>query len=852
MNVIRALTWRQLVHSRRRFVVTLLGVLLSATLVTAVLVGMDSAFASLYRFFAATGGDYHWACFCTGENAQPALEKILASGQFSDVGARASRPIVLENRDNQDALVSRVNEAYISIMQMELVEGGLPQGQDQVLVTQMLRDCQVGDTLTLAGEDGSVSVQVAGILRSTASELRNENTLPMIYFVLDQPLEGIKADSDVEILAQARRLNAEFSRQMESLSNQLLNECQANSMLNHNLVEFGGGKGDSPFSRIRVGVTALLLGVIAAGSALLIVNSFSISLAERRRTLGLLASVGATRAQKNTFVLYEALLVGLIGIPLGLAAGCGGLGITFFILNRTLLADDLVRQLFGEEAFTLVLSVKPAALAAAAGFSALILLLSAFMPARRAGRTSAIEAIRGSGEIRVHRARAGLFGRLFGPEGVLAGKNAKRSYRRYLATLFSLALSITLLVGAAGLALNLEKSFLISRQGANWTNHVTFTTRQGGEEIQAIIDRLSSPETPTEKVLVSQEVVFQRLLLPQSWMSEQNRQLCADFGNDSAVGWMEGDSYSVQPHLWVVPDDQYAALAGAEARPAQGRLDCVVVNDYVLEDGQAKRYTEVPAQTALAAGMQLDWQFDTAPVTLEIQAVVDSDQLTRVTGLLVDSWPNPYQLRLVASRSAVEQLYSQAAAQNGAASMRWYEIYYQTDSSAALQQELEQLDPDAVDTYFYAVDLSLQAAQQKALLALVQVMLYGFVVLIAGICAANIANTVSTGLALRRREFAMLQSAGMTPAQLRRMVRLESLVYAFRALCIGLPAGIGLVWLEWRLLRRSYAVVFQIPWWAVAVAAAGALGLTLLAAVPALRTLGSRSLVEELRSELDT
>ena len=59
MNVIRALTWRQLLGSRRRFLVTLLGVMLSATMVTAVLVGMDSAFASLYQFYAATGGDYH-------------------------------------------------------------------------------------------------------------------------------------------------------------------------------------------------------------------------------------------------------------------------------------------------------------------------------------------------------------------------------------------------------------------------------------------------------------------------------------------------------------------------------------------------------------------------------------------------------------------------------------------------------------------------------------------------------------------------------------------------------------------------------------------------------------------------
>lgn len=851
MNVIRALTWRQLLGSRRRFLVTLLGVMLSATMVTAVLVGMDSAFASLYQFYAATGGDYHWACYCSAETAPAALQEILACNQFSDVALRASGTAFLRDRDGQEVVVSQVNPAYLDIMQTELLEGELPRSSQQVLVTQTMEDCRIGDTLNLSGEQENSTVQVSGILRSSASQLKDENALPVVYYVSDQPLQAAQPWDNVEILGRARRLDAQFSQEMEALSDRLAQQGQINSWLDSTLVELGGGEGDSAFARIRTGVTALLLGVIAAGSALLIVNSFSISLAERRRTLGLLASVGATRAQKNAFVLYEALLVGVIGIPLGLAVGCAGLGITFSILNRTLLAGEAVRQLFGDEAFVLLLTVKPAVLAAAVGFSALILLLSAFMPARRAGRTSAMDAIRGGGEIQVHRARAGLFGRMFGPEGVLAGKNAKRSYRRYLATLLSLALSVVLLLGAAGLALNLEKSFLISHDTDQWTNKVTFNTRQEGEDILPLLDRLANPSTPVEKVLVSQEVVFQRLLLPQEWMSEQNRQLCAEFGNDSTVGWLEGESYSVQPHLWVVPDEEYEALAGAAPQPAQGRLDCVVVNDYVLENGAAKSYTEIPAQTTLSPGDQLDWQFDTAPVTLEIQTVIDSDRLTQVTGLSADSWPNPYQLRLVAARSAVEPLYTQAQAQNGNPSMRWYEIYYQTATPADLETELSQLDPGADDVFLYTRDLSLEAAQKKAPLTLVQVMLYGFVALIAGICAANIANTVSTGLALRRREFAMLQSVGMSPAQLRRMVRLESLVYAFRALCIGLPVGMGLVWLEWRLLRRSYAVAFQISWWAVLAAAAGALGLTLLASMPALRALGSRSLVEELRSELD-
>ena len=189
MNVIRALTWRQLLGSRRRFLVTLLGVMLSATMVTAVLVGMDSAFASLYQFYAATGGDYHWACYCSAETAPAALQEILACNQFSDVALRASGTAFLRDRDGQEVVVSQVNPAYLDIMQTELLEGELPQSSQQVLVTQTMEDCRIGDTLNLSGEQENSTVQVSGILRSSASQLKDENALPVVYFVSDQPLQ---------------------------------------------------------------------------------------------------------------------------------------------------------------------------------------------------------------------------------------------------------------------------------------------------------------------------------------------------------------------------------------------------------------------------------------------------------------------------------------------------------------------------------------------------------------------------------------------------------------------------------------------------------------------------------------
>ena len=184
---------------------------------------------------------------------------------------------------------------------------------------------------------------------------------------------------------------------------------------------------------------------------------------------------------------------------------------------------------------------------------------------------------------------------------------------------------------------------------------------------------------------------------------------------------------------------------------------------------------------------------------------------------------------------------------NGGTCRRLVDYYYQTPDPAALKAELDELRRTAT---VMVTNYAAETEWIRAMLTLVRVVLYGFVGLMALVCAANIADTVSTGIALRRRELAMLQSAGMEPGTLRRMVVLESAAYALHALVLGLPLGLALCVWVWQKLRAGYGIPFAPPWAAMAAAVLGAFALTAATALPALRKLRGGSLVEDLRADI--
>lgn len=176
-----------------------------------------------------------------------------------------------------------------------------------------------------------------------------------------------------------------------------------------------------------------------------IYSSFSISISERGRYLGMLASVGATRKQKRDSVLTEAVLLGIIGIPLGLLLGYLGV----FVVTKCIqgLIGDMLNYGMDMETVSMRVIVSWPAIAGAVILAAVTIFVSAWIPAARASRITPVEAIRQNRDIKLSRKQvktSKLTRKLFGFEGELALKNLKRNKKRYRATVISLIFCIAL------------------------------------------------------------------------------------------------------------------------------------------------------------------------------------------------------------------------------------------------------------------------------------------------------------------------------------------------------------------------------------------------------------------------
>ena len=95
---------------------------------------------------------------------------------------------------------------------------------------------------------------------------------------------------------------------------------------------------------------------------------------------------------------------------------------------------------------------------------------------------------------------------------------------------------------------------------------------------------------------------------------------------------------------------------------------------------------------------------------------------------------------------------------------------------------------------------------------------YGFIVLISLIAAANVFNTISTNISLRRREFAMLKSVGMTQKGFNKMMNFECLLYGSHALLFGLPVSCGVTYLIYLAIMEGFETTFHLPWTAIGIA----------------------------------
>ena len=620
-NIIHTLTRAQMRANPRRTLVTLIGVILSVTMLTAVFAGADSFLNLLYRQAAQDNGTWHGRAFETGEQV---VQNLSQDDRVDQLGLAAGWGMVpLDDQNRWGAALYGVNQSFYQLLGVECLEGTLPAKENELAITRTIAEktgWKLGEQVSLdllrvwtpQGMDSTGATTyrqtsglgIMGLSDSYVIHSVGENQFTITAIVDpggfdDQNVltwepcftaleEQIPPDGLWCAYYTVNPLGQELYNLMEDIQNwQAALPADAGGVgsidLNRQLLLYYGM--DYPGSLLLpafYGLMAVTLLIILVGAVSLARNAFAISMSERTQMLGMLASVGATRAQKRQSVLYEAFILGLIGILFGLAAGCGGMAVALILLNQQ------VQELFQ---FTqpLYLSVRPMFLVAAALLAALTLAFSALQPALKASRVTPMDAIRGEGQIQLHSSdvKTGKLTRMiFGFPGVLALKNCKRNRGRYRAIVFSLALSVIVLVAGTGLSYYVDRAMGVRYGAGSPIATATITFNDPSLDTTPYTDELKALAGTGEARVVGglQAGAMGSFTLDWADMSQETINWLQSQTDLSEEEDTSGGSQSsiIYPTLLVMEDEEFAAWAGQGVSLNPDYLDCVMITSTYL------------------------------------------------------------------------------------------------------------------------------------------------------------------------------------------------------------------------------------------------------------------------------
>lgn len=801
MNIINKLTLRHLKENKKRTVVTIIGIIISVAMITATCVSVTSLIHVFAQSEAYTGGNWHIEL----ENADAGqIEKLEQNEDLQYVGV--CKTLELGNQaavrvdSGKKASVSvgdilAGNRDYFSAMFTASYQGKLPANENEIVVTREFLDknglsWQIGDTVrvelgrrvvkdttgALQQITGSYAVgetfESGGPASYTLVGIAEKSNFPSGSAVLFRGLSQAE-QSGGEVYLTAKTLDRGT---LDILKNALTKAGIAPDYNLHvELFRYNYIVLESDATMITLlSFSSVIMIIIMIASVMLIYNAFGISVSERSRYLGMLASVGATKAQKRRSVYFEGAVLGAFGIPLGFLAGIGGMAVTFRVLDPVFAKSGL-----NYENTSFTLSFPWWIISVIALLSIITIAISAYIPARRASRTTPIDALRQNTDVRVKAKKLRspiLVRKIFGYEGELAYKNMKRNGRKSRIITSSLALSIVLFLSVYSFCDMFSEA---TRLSADVPYQVyAYVDLQDADRFREEVSALGNFDK-----MYSVNAIYGTGLTTakDNFVNGYDRMFSSDEGGFPL-------------YLCYVDDNDFNAMCeenGINPKPFYKGDSMVVMNGLEHTNSAAKIFSDSVIGTTFSSTKDA------------------SDPLTGYTvGALVTYRDTSYVYGL-ASPVYVTAFAPVSAAQFAGS----YTFGFETTEHEAFSEDVQ----DILENGNYAdsgvMDMVSSIEMMNSTTLIMQVFLYGFITLMALISVANIFNTVSTSIDLRRKEFAMLKSVGVTPKGFNRMLRFESLFYGLKALIFGLPLGLLCSYFMQRILvAGSFDIAFYPDW----------------------------------------
>ena len=846
MSILNDLTIKNLKLNKKRTIVTIVGIILS----TALMVGIGLLFSSFQDYMIRETISYNGKY--EAEYGDVSLDK-LNSIDKKDFSYFYQKPIGFSKFDSANEYkpyiyISSVDKEYFN--ELHLISGRFAENDSELVISNHINtnggaSYKIGDIITLKyGERVIEGVNTLANNEYYEEETLNivgEKTYTIVGIVERSNFEDYSAsgystftldmndkEGTVNVFVMFNN-KKKIIKQSEDLAKKLGydNAISYNSTL---LALYG----ESTYGNIMksmITMIVIMLSLVSIGCIVVIYNSFAISVMERKKEFGLLSSIGATKKQLSYTVFFEALIEGIIGIILGICGAYIGIGTVILIINN-LIGDILVLKL--NLVTNIVFIIIPVI------FMILVIFISALVPSRRAAKVSPIEAIRQNDDIKINKKKiktGKLVNKLFGIEGEIALKNIKRNKKKYRVTIVSLFISIVLFISFSSY-MNYTIDTASSVMGeVPYDYQISYF---GDDNDIDALDKISEIIKSNDvKEYVSYSASNLSIIGNYTYSDEYLDFYKSAYGDDGIKALTNLKYQYIS--IYILDDisyNKYKELIGLD------KDSVILLNKFKgVSYGNNKRVNyDIPVINNGDINIKIcnfDDNDEDVDTTKYCNKKIDNIFITNKSFDLIEEFSYMSDFKLIVNKKLYDNI-----SDSGTHYTQYNIISDNTDNIDKLTKELDKYD----NVNYTNVKESMKQANNMILV--VKILMYGFIGLITLIGVTSVFNTISTSMALRKREFAVLRSIGLTRKGFNKILFFESLFFGLKSLIYAIPVSLGVtIIIHYALADMMSINSIVIPWKAIIISIVSVFVIVLLTMMYSTSKIKKHNIIEQIREE---
>lgn len=815
MKVLNDLSIQDLKLNKKRSIVIIIGIILSTALICGV-AGLVTSFQKTMVDTAKEGqGNYHTIFYNVPKDELKYIEENREVKDYflSEELGYSYLPNPKNVEETPIVNVISMNDKFIENMSVKLKEGRLPENDTELAISTRINEkfntnYKVGDTITLNINETEQNMEngipktykIVGIIErpilaiesydvdwfTAITKMQNVNKKANIAVLYNKPKDYIKNIENINNMTKAE--NNEDGASFSGLSNKY-KSYKYNLMVNKELLAYEGASLDDETLKTIYGLGAFIIGIVLVSSVFVIRNGFEISITERLKQYGMLSSIGATKKQIKKSVYFEGFILGLIGIPLGIISGVFAIYILVNVVNYIL--KDYISK-----GTLLTYSMSWIAIAISVFVSIITIWLSCKKSAKKASKVSPIEAIRNSEDVKLKAKKVKcpkIITKIFKTGGEIAYKNLKRSKKKYRTTVISIIVSIVIFISISSF---IQYGFKMSEAYYTEMNYNYMIFMQENEDNKEelkkykILEDISKlPDAGEYSINKSNVLTMNMDEKHKAELTEYGKEIKERFYNEeNGVRIDEINVISLSKEAY----ERYVSKLGGDYEKYKNGAILIDKNINTNNDGkkiQGNIYTWKKGD--IITGKINDTQCN-------IEILAKTEEIPAGVNILYN--PDAF---IIVSEDFINKVGYKSIA-----------LYSNSNDAYKLDEEIKQYkqENNITDNTIQTFNMEESARAENAIVLVISIFLYGFIGVITLIGITNIFNTITTNMNLRKKEFAMLKSIGMTKKEFNRMIRLESIFYGLKSLIIGIPIGIILSYGMYTVFRNNMEMEYILPY----------------------------------------